>query len=384
MSASESAFSDAEDDPVLVVGATERKRLRSVDEMVKSLEGKKKRVVSPKQSEKVRKEDRASFMDEIRMMIDASIKGATETLWERINGKMSSLEVKIDKLEGQIFERDKLIDELQETLRGCEEHITRLEDQVEDLERHSRSRNLIFSSGQFGKRTEGENIAEKTVTLINECFPSRNVTDKDFSAIHRIGNENSVICAFVNKNLRNELYAERLSLRRREVDAKGRVYINESLTNSKREIFNRLLGLKKENRIWTVFTKNGIPCCKLSKDSQPISVSTFQQLESLVQRSSAAAPGGGAGTAGRGPPPRAPPPRAPLRSGGRPWAGPPPPAVGRPAGPHGGPPRSGSPAAPAPLHAGVAPVNPRPAPEPSASAGSRAADGPEAAGPARS
>ena len=239
MSASESAFSDAEDDPVFPPGPGERKRLRSVEDMVKVLEGKRKRVVSPRQAEKQSKDKQQDFLKEIKEMIDSSIKSAFESLWEKIDRKVSSIETKIDKLEGQVFERDQVIDELQETVRSCQEHITGLEEQVEDLERNSRSSNLIFYSKQIGKREEGEDIQEKTINLINENFPAKSVTRRDFSAINRLSSENTVICAFSSKNLRNEIYEERLTLRRREVGVKERLYVSESLTKSKKGDFQQ-------------------------------------------------------------------------------------------------------------------------------------------------
>lgn len=324
MSASESAFSDAEDDSAVRVGPCERKRLRSVEDMVKAMEGKRKRVVSPRQAEKVSRDERSEFMNEINQMIEVSIRSAVEKLWEKIDGKMSSLETKIDKLEGQIFERDQLVDELQDKLRVNQEHLSALEEQVEDLERNSRSASLIFRSNQIGKRVDGEDIVEKTIKLINDNFSTQSVDKKDFSAVHRLSNENTVICAFVNKNLRNAIYDERLSLRRREVGRDGRLYVNESLTKSKREIFSKLLEMRKEKRIWTAFTKNGIPCCKMTKDSPSIKVLTLRQLDQLARRGPAvAAPAGGARAGDRGRPP----PPAWLPRGGRPDAVPPPPAA---------------------------------------------------------
>ena len=69
MSASESAFSDAEEELSQRAGPSERKRQRSVEEMFKSAEGKRKRVVSPKHSEKVSKNQRHDFLDEIKRQI---------------------------------------------------------------------------------------------------------------------------------------------------------------------------------------------------------------------------------------------------------------------------------------------------------------------------
>ena len=73
-SASESAFSDAEDRP-----PTQRKRQRSVNEMFKSMEGKKKRVTSPRQHEPVSSDFRA----ELKSLIAESIESAVCNLWQK-------------------------------------------------------------------------------------------------------------------------------------------------------------------------------------------------------------------------------------------------------------------------------------------------------------
>ena len=314
MSASESAFSDAEDDPVSGAGQYERKRPRSAEDMSKGLqEGKKQRISSPKQPGKVSKGQRIEFLDDIRRMIDTSINGAVESLWERIDRKISMIDSKIDKLEGQMFERDQAIDELQESLRVSRERIATLEEQVEDLERNSRAANLVFWSEQLGKRTDGEDIAAMTVKLINDSFPTRTVSKQDFTAIHRLSKDNSVICAFANKNLRNEIYAERLSLRSGKVSTKGRLFVSESLTRSKREIFSKLLDLKRKQVIWTAFTRNGIPCLKLLKDSSPVRIFSLQQLDQVLQKVRSAGsppqppppPSGGSWPGGSGRPPAA-------------------------------------------------------------------------------
>ena len=87
MSASESAFSDAEDDTIFRAEPGERKRLRSVEEIVKNMEGKRQRIVSPKQKGEVSKGQRQDLLTEIRGSIDDSIKRAIESLWERIDQK---------------------------------------------------------------------------------------------------------------------------------------------------------------------------------------------------------------------------------------------------------------------------------------------------------
>lgn len=311
MSASESAFSDAEDDPAVSAGAGERKRLRSVDDIVQDIEGKKQRVVSPRPVKQVKSKAKQQtgmtqeFLHEIKTMIDSSIKGAVDSLWEKIDRKfdqkIASLESKVEKLEGQVFEKDHLIDELRSKAQRSELRLSGLEEQVEDMERNSRSSNLIFWSEQLGKRVEEENIAAKTIKLINESFPTITVSRQDFTAIHRLPGDNSVICSFASKNLRNEVFSERFCLNRKEVAARGKVFVNESLTKAKREIFSKLLDLKRQGRIWTAFTKNGVPCLKMLKESSPERIHSMQQLDDVLRRA----------------PPLAPPPPGP--DGGSAW-----------------------------------------------------------------
>ena len=225
MSASESAFSDAEEELSQRAGPSERKRQRSVEEMFKSAEGKRKRVVSPKHSEKVSKNQRHDFLDEIKRQIDSSIKEAVESLSEKIFIKLASVENKMDKLEGQLFERDQHIDDLTNRCCAFEEKVKELEGQVEEMERHSRSANLVLWCEQFGQRKDGEKIEDVTIKILNENFPNNSVCKGDFAAIHRLPRENTVICTFVNKSLRNEIYEGRFGLRRGEVIGEGRIFV---------------------------------------------------------------------------------------------------------------------------------------------------------------
>ena len=115
------------------------------------------------------------------------------------------------------------------------------------------------------------------VSATNDSYSDVRVTKSDFSAVHRISKENTVICAFLNKNLRNKLYDSRLNMRF-QADASKRLFVTENLTRSKSDVFNRLLQLKRSGRVWTVFSKAGIPCYKASKLSAPIRVHNMKQV----------------------------------------------------------------------------------------------------------
>ena len=283
--------------------------------MIKSLEGKKKRITSPKQNETVSSDLKA----ELKSLISESVESAVSGLWQKIEKKLNAYENRFDRLENQIFDRDQVINELQEREEAGRRQIQELEERVDELERHSRASNLIFRSERFGKRKEGEDIAAITIAVINESFPDRKVGKADFSNIHRLQNENTVICVFNNKMLRNAIYEDRIKLSQSSATRSHRLYVNESLTAQKREIFGKLLELKKRSNVWTVFTRDGIPCFKHSKESPPTRVYSMQQLTDIMEKFHLAPPsgshragGGGAqptgGRSGRAGPSRSQPP----------------------------------------------------------------------------
>ncbi|KAF0298224.1 hypothetical protein FJT64_000366 [Amphibalanus amphitrite] len=58
----------------------------------------------------------------------------------------------------------------------------------------------------------------------------------------------------------------------------------ESLTRAKRELFSELLAMKKEKRLWTVFTRNGLPFYKLQQLSSPVRVTSPEQIAELRRK----------------------------------------------------------------------------------------------------
>ena len=255
--------------------------------MMRQLETKKKRFVSPKEKGKV--STHPEFMEELSKMIRSCIEESNATLWQKVENKISSYEAKIEKLEGDIFDRDRKIDKLETELRGCQDSIQKCQDQLDEMERHSRSVNLVLSSQMFGRRQEGEDIAKITVDTINENYPDVRVSKNDFTVIHRLGRSNTVICAFKSMELRNTIYEGRLRMRYRATFS-NRLFVNENLTKANNDIFKRLVHLKRSGKLWTVFSKAGIPTYKASKTSTPIRVYNMQQLIALESELTATTP----------------------------------------------------------------------------------------------
>ena len=287
----DSAPSDSDDTAFLPAtaspGPVPRKRQRSVGEMMRRLENKKKRIVSPKEKGKV--STHPEFMEELSKMIKSCIEESNTTLWQKVENKISSYEAKIEKLEGDIFDRDMKIDSLETELRGCQDSLQKCQDQLDEMERHSRLVNLVLSSQRFGRRQEGEDIAKITVDMINGNYPDVRVSKNDFTVIHRLGKNNTVICAFKSMELRNTIYEGRLRMRY-QATFSNRLFVSENLTRANNAIFKRLVDLNRSGKLWTVFSKAGIPSYKASKTSTPIRVYNMQQLIALESELTAATP----------------------------------------------------------------------------------------------
>ena len=306
VSASESAVSDCEDTlPAQPRHPKAHQQLMS--EMAFRSSEKRRRVTSPQQPSMTARGENA-FLSEMRTMIDESISAAVAGLWGKIE-KFTAFEHRVDVLESEIFKRDQQIDGIEKELRVCRALAARNEERLNEAERYSRSANLVLTYGRFGRRREGEDIAKVALEVLTESFPESRLSKDDFSAIHRLSAENAVICAFRNKALRNQLYSERLSLRDQQADVKKRLYLSENLSKPDAENFTRLLALKREGRIYTAFTRGGIPAFKLRKESRPTRIFSGEQPDRIIENLPGGPPERGGPRDGRVPSSRPPPPR---------------------------------------------------------------------------
>lgn len=271
---STSEFSDAEE-TVTPKQRTEKKRQRSMGEMIKSLEHKRIRT----EGDAPQRDVSSEFLGEIKTVVENSIESAMGKLWEKMELKLSGFNNRIEILESGIFDRDLRIDQLEKKLQSNEKVLMDQAEQLEELERHSRQSNLIIECDSLGRRRPGENIEATTIGLLKERFPEKSMAKHDFSAIHRLQGDRKVICAFTNRNLRNAIYEDRM--RQQKTDGPA-LFVRESLTKAKQGIFAALLKLRREGKIWTAFTNSGIPAFKLTPESAPTRIHSLQQLDALM------------------------------------------------------------------------------------------------------
>lgn len=124
-----------------------------------------------------------------------------------------------------------------------------------------------------------EDVEATLIELLNSAFPGLGLQRSDIDRVHRTGRR--IWCRFVKSgagSMRDRLYQGRLSL-------KGRVgnelYISECLTKSRQEIFSRLLALKRQGKIYTVFTRYGSVYVKEQRYSNKIRIDDMNALINL-------------------------------------------------------------------------------------------------------
>lgn len=282
----DAVFSDAE--AGFSSGSRQRKRERSVTEVVSAYEKRQRKVKTPTKSPRGKNPGGDSLSKElltlIKDVIEKSVQSALRPFTDEWTKTLESQQKKIEILESDLFEKAEKIYTLETRLAETSQQVTRLTDQIEAMERHDRGSNLILYSKQLGSARVGEDVRGEATALLSSKFPHLPISAQVFSAAHRLPGDNLIICAFWDRDLRNRIYRDRLGLRDRRDAPEQRLFISESLTEKNRAIFKELLAMKNKKLVWSVFTNNGIPAFKTNQQSSPTRVTSLDEVRSLSQR----------------------------------------------------------------------------------------------------
>ena len=367
----DSVFTDAEEQNRRVDGGPGGRATRriSVQERVHGLE---RPPASPSMSQKRRRvsshgHQPSAGLDDLAL---SQIKGLIETgnavvihKLEKLEAKFESLEKRLSILEHDSFETAARTDTTERKIEHLESENRALRDQLTSIDTNIRQDSLILKSNDFGQRSVDEDVEEKAIRTLNAKFEWLNLKRSDIQVAHRLQTDNTVICKFMQRSIRDRIYDGRFRQNTRE--AGNRLFITESLSAPNREIMNILLSAKREGRIYTCFTRRGCPFFKETFTSSSRRATSLQQLQPLldaplprptqppVTRSAGPREGRGGGRAGGvwrgGPPPGAAGPGADRPPpGGAGWADRLPPGGAGRVEPLVIPPAAGAPRAPVP------------------------------------
>ena len=207
-----------------------------------------------------------------------------ESVTERLNKRVADLE-------SHIAERDDLIERLSDEVSNARVTIKKLEDAAEQREMSWKSPELILSGKAVppaprpGSASDDrpEDLRRTAGDVIRDAFPGAEVDRAQLADVRRIG-ARVLLCRFVHTgpgSLRHYLYENRLKLKGNRGDKE--LFINESLTPRKKEIYNKLLELKKAGRLYCVFSRHGSVCCKVTSVSQRVVIDSIRKVEELIQ-----------------------------------------------------------------------------------------------------
>ena len=118
------------------------------------------------------------------------------------------------------------------------------------------------------------------ITLLNSAFPDLHLQAGDIDRAHRA--RDKIWCRFVKSgsgSVRDRLYNGRLGLRNNR--GGNELYISESLTRYRQEIFTECLAMKKRGKIYTVFTRYGSVYLKEKRHGYNVRVDDWDALHGL-------------------------------------------------------------------------------------------------------
>ena len=174
-------------------------------------------------------------------------------------------------------ERDKQISALTKRIDGLEDIIS-ISNRVEKIEREG------YQSQQYARRetvelvgipeeVEPKNLEAKVVQIFNHAGVK--VNPRDFHAVHRLKNKQTVIAKLVNRRDAIAILRAKKQLRevkgdeKKKLGVKGKIYVNESLCPEYRRLFGVCNALFKKDMLSSSYTINGkILICKTGEEEK--------------------------------------------------------------------------------------------------------------------
>ena len=137
-----------------------------------------------------------------------------------------------------------------------------------------RGRSVVRGAGW-----EAEDVHELVVSTLNRCMPGLELSHNDLDRAHRLpGGNHKVIVRFVRSgqgSARDTVMSRRLELRGRDL------FINESLTKLRGQIFRSLLAAKRDKKVYTVYSRGGQVYYKEQQHGTSTRVDSLQKLRDL-------------------------------------------------------------------------------------------------------
>lgn len=168
------------------------------------------------------------------------------------------------------------------------------ESRLDKMERLALSNELVITGIPY---SQGENPSDVVGDIVNAL--NCNLKPADFSSIYRValkkkqrknpsGNVTApIIIRFYFEDAKQHLmssYFQRKGLNLTDIGFKtsSRIYINESLTKSNREIFSSAAQAKRLQKLHKYFTRRGLVYVQMAADSRAVCIESVGKLNELI------------------------------------------------------------------------------------------------------
>ncbi len=195
-----------------------------------------------------------------------NLQQSTEVLVEQLDGRMDSAEQYAQRIEDRMFESN--------------ENNHAMQTKVDDIDQQIKSRNLRF----FGlEEEEGEDPTEKIKDFVQKQMNIK-ISSTEIEAT-RVGKlhpsrtkPRDILVKFDSGVLRNAIYQKKTILRQLNQN----VFINEDLTTKRSHLFFEARKMRKQQKLFGVWTQAGNVLIKVNPNSNPKAVSNLEEIKSLI------------------------------------------------------------------------------------------------------
>lgn len=180
-------------------------------------------------------------------------------------------------------EKDKEIAKMQDTVDSLKDRITKLEEQLDDVEQYERRDTIIISGPALPSEQTMENPSSLVVNAIKDNLKI-NINYDDINTAHRLGpkqqNKDRPVIVKLSKRSKKSEIMEAC------VTVKPNLFVNESLTPKRRIIFSKVWEIRKKHReiFQQCYTRDGKIIVKLKTSNQKYFITNEMSLNTLIAK----------------------------------------------------------------------------------------------------
>ncbi len=189
-----------------------------------------------------------------------------EQLQERFNNVEEKNIISIQKLYKQMETKDEVMKKVQE--------------KTDELEQFHKMNNIRIAGLE---EEDDEDVQSKVINLAKKM--KLKLESTDILDVRRMGPRNEkktrdILVRFTSSNTRDTLYKRRKMLK----DTSEHVYLNEDLTQPRSLLFYEGRRLRKQGKLFGIWSQQGNIFIKVNRYSQPRSVSNYNEIIAQIEK----------------------------------------------------------------------------------------------------